>query len=517
MLGVAGTRHPEDSSTKQELGSPQLSVVTAENAADNATTWNQTADYNRTSHPIYFDQRSFLKSVHPMQHSLNGRPPLLVWKLPSMHDHELLQLAQQGLLRGWVQQLVERGIVPIIRVFEGQNPAGGLALAAILAEANQPIYLLIPQGDFLERHAWKQSKVWTHGSDARLRGRLRRWPCLPTAQTSSGAKSIQHLLKPFQNAEVSGVFSDFEGLPNPYNGIYTAQKNSVNCSGLYPHGTLGNFNSFVHYTFNLKNRLLSDMLAEPVLAFFPDALVGNYKSYESSKETPFYDESGTARPPCQLDRLNVMMPKAYANNGYLRHYIRWWANPNQDKVDWIHLAVQIRIISSASQNKNPRTSLVPFISRKVVKGKNLSQWASISSGFYRELVRHVLLRGVDGLYLFNAGPKAGVTATESFESVEDARAVYDELLAYPRFLQFGEPMNLKWPRPDHPEIVWSGLRLADRCLIRTFAPKDGLDQIKIRPWPNRPIEVTVSASDEGQTAIIHSDGSIERVDHCGPK
>ena len=48
----------------------------------------------------------------------------------------------------------------------------------------------------------------------------------------------------------------------------------------------------------------------------------------------------------------------------------------------------------------------------------------------RELHYHIWLRGADGMFLFNLGyPNSGVTPDFSFHSVEDARQVYDDLLA----------------------------------------------------------------------------------------
>ncbi len=52
--------------------------------------------------------------------------------------------------------------------------------------------------------------------------------------------------------------------------------------------------------------------------------------------------------------------------------------------------------------------------------------------------------------------------------MEDSRGVYQEMLGDREFLEHGVPMSFDVPAARIPAVVWSGLRLPDRCLIRTF-------------------------------------------------
>jgi len=131
---------------------------------------------------------------------------------------------------------------------------------------------------------------------------------------------------------------------------------------------------------------------------------------------------------------------------------------------------------------------------------------------FRELVRHVWLRGADSIYIFNLGypttPQL-VTPAFSFESVEDVRSVLDELLAHREFLDKGEPMNFAVPKLGSPDPIWSGLRLGDKCLVRTFTLGPTAVRLEVPAFAG--VAVTLDAPPAGASYLIHRDGRVEAV------
>jgi hypothetical protein len=76
-------------------------------------------------------------------------------------------------------------------------------------------------------------------------------------------------------------------------------------------------------------------------------------------------------------------------------------------------------------------------------------------------------------------------------------AVYDEMLPYAEFLDAGTPLCYSVPQPQDDRAVWSGMRLGDRAVVRTFKPGKGTTKITIEPWPGR--RITLSATPQGTT------------------
>ena len=139
----------------------------------------------------------------------------------------------------------------------------------------------------------------------------------------------------------------------------------------------------------------------------------------------------------------------------------------------------------------------------------------MSKDDYRELLRHVWLRGVDRMFLFNRGHTTNPRfdwqqrANESFEEVEDARAVYDEMLAFREFLKHGEPMNHERYKPFTGEPYWSGLELDDRALVRATSRDGEIRTVEVSAFGDQRFEL--DAVPEGRFYLLFADGSSEIV------
>jgi hypothetical protein len=460
---------------------------------------------------VRWDMASLERVVRPMRHDPGGRLPLFLWNLPLPRDSALVEWRRDGRLATAIQALAARGIVPTVEMGWEWTPEGAMAMARGLQEAGRPVYLLIPQADLVERGAYRDTTVWGEGPDASRRGAWRRWPCLPLADPRPAAEQVRQLLRPYADAgiPISGVWFDDEALPHPWNGVLEAQRGAPACRAHYPPGVLEGWRPFLRHAYELRTRLLSEALADPVHALFPGARVGNWAEAASSEAVPLVDERGNAYPALPWGRLDVVMPAAYANTANLPRHFAPHEPVTPERAGRVHLFLMLRTVSTANANKPPGVLSLPFVSRLVVDDPDPRVRVGLSPAWYRELLRHLLLRGSDGLYLFNLGyPGSPVTPAESFESVEDARAVYDELLAHREFLDRGRPMTHETPPLGSTGVLWSGLRLPDRCLVRTVSLGTASHTVTLEPFPG--VRVTLDAPPGGATYLCHRDGTVKR-------
>jgi len=131
----------------------------------------------------------------------------------------------------------------------------------------------------------------------------------------------------------------------------------------------------------------------------------------------------------------------------------------------------------------------------------------ISRPAYREALRHIWLRGADGMQIFNATRKGYEDLV--FHEVADAVAVYDEMLAHARFLGRGEPMHLVVPAPQAGGVLWSGLRLEREAVVRAVLQGEGAKAVVIQAWPGKQVELTTDR--RGCTFLLRIEKGRVRV------
>ena len=121
---------------------------------------------------------------------------------------------------------------------------------------------------------------------------------------------------------------------------------------------------------------------------------------------------------------------------------------------------------------------------------------------YREALRHLWLRGVDGMQVFNP-LIPGYEPMAAYEVI-DAGIVYNEMLAYWHFLEEGTPMNLDIPPPHAPSVLWSGLRFRAEAIIRAVHLGEKNATFTVEPWKGHVFKL--SAPPEGKTFyLVHPD------------
>src|SRR5208282_429711 len=113
-------------------------------------------------------------------------------------------------------------------------------------------------------------------------------------------------------------------------------------------------------------------------------------------------------------------------------------------------------------------------------------------------LRHLWLRGISDMQVFNPVRK-GFESMAVYE-VQDAVAVYDEMLAYRDFLDHGSPLCLDVPNIQDDGVLWSGLRSGNRAVVRTFKQGGGKADVSVEPWPGR--KIPLEATPAGKTYIL---------------
>jgi hypothetical protein len=440
---------------------------------------------------------SFAQIVKPMQHGTKGRMSLLLWNFPIPRGDDLVRLRENGSLRRSVDQMAERGFVPTVEMGWQWTLPGALAMARTLQEAGQPVYLMIPRVDFLEGTAYEGCTVWGTGPDATRGGQVRRWPCLALARPELTARWLRDQLQPFQEAKirVQAVWLDDECLPHPWNGCYEAQRASEACRRAYPPGVLDRFDAFRAWADNFRADLFSKGTS-PVKQMFPGALVGEYGDVVSGADARF--------------SLDALMPSAYANTVDLPGAFRG-RSLEKAAVDRFYFRNLLAIVSSANAGKARGKLSIPYLSQWTPDNQDPKyRDFAMTQGLYRELNRHLWLRGCDSLYLFNLGyPGSGVPAKFSLQSVEDVRAVYDEMLAWREYLERGKPMNYAVAKSLEDEAVWSGLELDGRSLVRTVSLGQADRKVEVRRANGK--AVLLDAPRGGATYLIDRNDRTERI------
>jgi len=144
------------------------------------------------------------------------------------------------------------------------------------------------------------------------------------------------------------------------------------------------------------------------------------------------------------------------------------------------------VASNAGQNTPAEVPIISFVHWHTIEsGRSAGKAKQLSEAKYQELLWHTLLRGTDTFFLWCGRQQAA-------KEIELVHQVYAEAQEYGEFLSKGTPINFSVPR--QPGTVISGLRLADRVLIRRtdFVESTGPigigignKRIKVEPAPGR--------------------------------
>jgi hypothetical protein len=198
---------------------------------------------------------------------------------------------------------------------------------------------------------------------------------------------------------------------------------------------------------------------------------------------------------------------AYGNTLFFR---TWKPEFHLDRehVDQFYTHILLRDVSNDTENRlvwAPTRRSIPWVCRWCPDDEDPGI-PIMTRERYREVLRHLWLRGVSGMQVFN--PAHPGYEELALDEVRDAAGVYDEMLAYGDFLDRGTPLCLNVPGAQDDGVLWSGLRLENRAVVRTFKQGGSKSAVTIEPWPGR--KITLEANALGRTYLLElKNGRIE--------
>lgn len=421
--------------------------------------------------------------VPPLVHSRGKRWPLVLWHGPQW---------QAGVSDADLAAFAERGIVPTVRLTPKDIPKAlklqSLGLPVILLEAGGGTWpyslggrhsawaLDLPDNPALPAH-------WRNQPDPL---RLDLW--------AKGADEIRAVLAAFKGAgvQLDAAWLDFEGQPSVQD--YDALMASTEARAKLPAAAIATPQAFFAYRRQLWVQLMSSYVAAPIREFYPAASVTNWITMLSSAQRPVLSWDNWQQPDLSATLFTATNPVAY---GIDSAFLTVWSRGQATKVDqvsvdraYMHLLLRQPSADAANRAvKAPYLHAVPWVARWVRDLAHL-QTPMMSRPAYREALRHLWLRGAAAMQVFNP-LQPGHTA-ESLAEVQDAVAVYDEMLAYSALLDHGQVMSYVIPSVDHEGLIWSGLRGEDSAVIRVYAQgATVLSPLRLTVWAGQTVALPV--------------------------
>lgn len=449
--------------------------------------------------------------VPPLKHERGGRWPLVLWSDPPAEE-----LTPEA-----VRMLLARGIVPHIRLDKASIP-----LARILQEAGAPVIAVEGKGGNWPYSLAGDTVEWANryppGQEVK-----EEWRSLPSPMILKGwqvaSDQLRDTLAAFKAAGIGldAAWLDWE--VEPHTASFKATVASPSSRALLPSSAAADPGVFARLRLHLWMGLVSAYAAGPIREAYPKASVTNWMAVLSSADHPVPTWTGHPLPPTGPSLLTASNPTAY---GVDLAFAAGWDDAwslDRDHVDRFFLNVLLRQVSADGQNRwrtAPYMDSFPWVARwvrildeeKKGEGEKPPPIPAMSREAYREALRHLWLRAVDGMQVFNSATTSD--AESAVTEVVDAAVVYDEMLGFRDFLERGEVLNLEYPGPEGDRALWSGLRLGDRALVRVFPAAGGEGEVLgVEAWPGEAVFLTFPPG--GATYIVHRRGEIFRVDRAG--
>lgn len=449
--------------------------------------------------------RWLLDCVAPLAHPRGDRWPLAFWHGPQwdgVSDADLMAFAA-------------RGMVPTVRLDVADIPRAlrlqGLGLPVVVLEGKARGWPYDLGGDpadwTLDLPAGAEAPDWWRREPDPLR--LDLW--------ARGAEQIRTVLRAYQAAGVrlDAAWLDYEGHPSVQD--YQALLADPKASAKVPAAALATPQAFFAYRRQLWIQLMSAYVAAPIREFYPAASVTNWIALLSSPAYPALSWDNWRQPDLSATLFTATNPVAY---GIDRAFWTVWPadhEPTRAAVDRAYLHILLRQPSADAENraiKAPYLHAVPWVARWV-RDLGDRRTPVMSRAAYREALRHLWLRGTTAMQVFNPLRRGHPGAT--LAEVQDAVAVYDEMLAWRDLLDHGQVMNYRVPGPEDQGLLWSGLRDEKRALVRLYPLGEAAPKwLRLTVWQGQTAVLPVTPGAAGYLIERGAAGEPPRVRPAGP-
>lgn len=435
------------------------------------------------------------KHVPPLKNARGDRLPMIMWEAGpfEVQPPEVYKA------------LLARGLTQHIQMDEKMIP-----IAKALQDAGSPVIMMQGGAERWPSSVGVDPQVWQHDFDEgyQPKGAVLACPVV-SAGWEKNADAMRAILQKYKDAGVTvdGVWMDWEGDPVAGADRYEQALHCKRCRATLPESVLANEKAFKDYTWRRYMDLVGAYLAAPVNDIFPACSVTNWHATVSSADRPVMNWYDKPYCPVVPPLLTASNPVAYGNTV---SFAFWKPEYPMDRehVDQFYTYLLLQEISNDAANRQVWTSArksIPWVARWCPDNED-PKIPVMSRERYRETLRHMWLRGVHAMQVFN--PKRQGFESLAVAEVEDTSAIYDEMLAYKDFLDHGSPLNCEAPKHQGDDVIWSGLRWENRAVIRAFKPGGGSAPLTVSPWPDAKITLDVPA--EGKTwELAFKDGKIQ--------
>ena len=426
------------------------------------------------------------KNVPVLKNDRGDIPPMILWD----PDHGPVDLQPAE----YYKDLLARGLTEHIHMDEQMIP-----IARALQKAGAPVIMMEGKGDQWPANLAGDPKEWAHLFDTGYVPKEAAHACPAfAAGWEINARHVRATLQKYRDAgiTVDAVWMDWEGDPIGGAERYEQALHCARCRESLPPGVLASAKSFSDYCWRRYMDIGAAYLAAPVLEVFPECSVTNWRVTVSTPSRPV--RNWEDRPYCAVvpASFTASNPVAYGNT------VSWslWKpgfKKDREHVDQFYTYLLLNETSDDAANRliwAPERKAVPWVCRWCPDDPD-PKIPIMSRERYREVLRHLWLRGINGMQIFN--PKRDGYEDIAVAEVQDAVAVYDEMLACRDFIDHGTPVCLDLPKLQDDGVLWSGLRWGDRAIVRTFKQGGGKASVTVEPWPGR--KITLKAAEEGKT------------------
>jgi hypothetical protein len=451
------------------------------------------------------------KRVPPLKHDAAGRLAMITWPPFVLGPEDTSFQRAEPLPELYYKGLAERGLAQKIPLKDNYIP-----MALAMQKAGGQVIIVEGWGGSGPGGLAKDPyhKLPQPVKDA-AKNYVFPCPLLLDGWQMVADKTRETLVK-FKQAgvKVDAVWLDWEVEPHPWEGQWLQSAACSRCRELFPRGVLTSAQSYAAFITRLRAELFSACIAAPVLEVYPGCSVTNWEAVFSARETPTVScWGGWAYPPMDPGLMTATNPVAYGNNVfYSIHWKQEWGYPlDVAHMDRLYTRVMMSQASQDAENAQrlaPEKQCIPWVCRYCPDVED-ERIPILSRERYREILRHLWLRGADSMQIFNH-PRPG-HLTIATEEIEDAVAVCDEMLAFREFLEGGRIMNTEVPGVQFDGAIWSGLALQKTAVVRAFTQGKDAVKFKTKPWEGGP-EVELEAPPAGATYKLQMVGEGIKVE-----
>ncbi len=425
--------------------------------------------------------------LSPLKQQPGQIPPMITWE----------GFGYEPLGADDVKTLLARGVTPHLHMDAAMIPA-----ALALQNAGAPVVLMQGAGGNFPSELAGKPELWAHQFDASYKPTEAVRPCPSLlAGWVAGAEQVRDTLKKFKAAgvNVNSVWMDWEGDPLYGKDRFDQATHCLRCRSILPASLLASKPQFEAWCRRRFVELIGTYLAAPVLEVFPACSVTNWNAMVSTPEHPLNDWDFEKIDPSMPSFFTAVNTAAYGDTKY---WHRWQKSYklDQEHVDqfWFHSMIEQLSTETANRLKwMPEKSAIPWVARWLPENDEYNL-PVMSRERYRELLRHMWLRGIKGMQVFN--PRFKDYEKMAVYELQDAATIYSEMAPYHDLIETGTPICLDVPPAQSNKLVWSGLKTDSKAVVRAFKQGGGKAMASIGIWPGVKVQFPVDAN--GVTALV---------------